>query len=200
MRNCAVPLIIDIITVIGGIGMNMNEVEVLYDHQQIATRVAELGQELSRDYAGQDLLVLGVLKGAFVFMADLVRRIEGVNLHMDFISISSYGASSRSSGQISIVKDVGSSVEGRHILVVEDIIDTGLTLEYVKGLLQKRGAASVKLCCFLDKPSRRKGTITPDYLGYTIEDNFVVGYGLDYAEGYRHYPAVCILKPWVYEK
>ncbi|MGI6434416.1 MAG: hypoxanthine phosphoribosyltransferase [Syntrophomonadaceae bacterium] len=180
--------------------MNMNEVEVLYGQQQIARRVTEMGRQIAADYAGKDLLVLGILKGAFVFMADLVRQIEGVNLQLDFMSVSSYGASSQSSGEVRILKDLDSSVEGKHVLVVEDIIDTGLTLGYIRGLLQKKGALSVKLCCFLDKPSRRKGDITPDYLGYAISDHFVVGYGLDYAERYRHYPAVCILKPWVYEK
>ena len=179
--------------------MNMNEVEVLYDQQQITERVAELGQQITADYAGQDLLVLGVLKGAFVFMADLLRQIKGVNVQLDFIRISSYGTSTESSGEVQVVMDMNIDVKGRHVLVVEDIIDTGLTLEFIKDLLEKRGALSVKLCCFLDKPSRRKGDITPDYRGYTIEDNFVVGSGLDYAEGYRHYPAVCILKPWVYE-
>lgn len=179
--------------------MNMNEVEVLYSQEQIAARVAELGRQIAADYAGQDLLVVGILKGAFVFMADLVRRIEGVNLQLDFMSVSSYGTSSQSSGEVRIVKDLDSFVGGKHILVVEDIIDTGLTLEYIGGLLQKRGALSIKICAFLDKPSRRKADIAPDYLGYAIDDNFIVGYGLDYAGRYRHYPAVCILKPWVYE-
>ncbi len=180
--------------------MNLNEVEILYSQAQIEVRVAELGRQIAADYAGKDLLVLGILKGAFIFMADLIRKIEGVNLQLDFMSVSSYGASSQSSGEVRILKDLDSSVEGKHVLVVEDIIDTGLTLGYIRELLLKRGALSVKLCCFLDKPSRRKGPVTPDYLGYAVEDHFVVGYGLDYAERYRYYPAVCILKPWVYEK
>lgn len=180
--------------------MNLKEVEILYSKEQIDTRVAELGGQIAADYAGGDLLVLGILKGAFVFMADLVRQIDGVNLQLDFMSVSSYGASSESSGEVRILKDLDSSVEGKQVLVVEDIIDTGLTLGYIRELLLKRGAVSVKLCCFLDKPSRRKGPVTPDYRGYSIPDHFVVGYGLDYAERYRYYPAVCILKPWVYEK
>jgi len=180
--------------------MNLNEVEILYTKEQIAVKVAELARQISEDYAGGDLLVLGILKGAFIFMSDLVRQIEGVNLQLDFMSVSSYGASSESSGEVRILKDLDSSVEGKHVLVVEDIIDTGLTLKYIRDLLLKRGALSVKLCCFLDKPSRRKTPITPDYTGYSIANQFVVGYGLDYAERYRHYSAVCILKPWVYEQ
>ncbi len=180
--------------------MNLNEVEILYSKEQIAARVSELGRQIGKDYAGGDLLVLGILKGAFIFMSDLVRQIEGVNLQLDFMSVSSYGASSESSGEVRILRDLDSSVEGKHVLVVEDIIDTGLTLGYIRELLLKRGALSVKLCCFLDKPSRRKGPVTPDYTGYSIPDQFVVGYGLDYAERYRYYPAVCILKSWVYEK
>jgi hypoxanthine phosphoribosyltransferase len=179
--------------------MNLNEVEILYSKEQIAARVSELGRQIGKDYAGGDLLVLGILKGAFIFMADLVRQIDEVNLQLDFMSVSSYGASSESSGEVRILKDLDSSVEGKHVLVVEDIIDTGLTLGYIRELLLKRGALSVKLCCFLDKPSRRKGPVTPDYTGYSIPDQFVVGYGLDYAERYRYYPAVCILKSWVYE-
>lgn len=180
--------------------MNLNEVDVLFSREEIATRVAEMGAQIAADYQGESLFVVGILKGAFVFMADLVRSIDGVNMQLDFMSVSSYGASSESSGEVRILKDLDSSVEGRHVLVVEDIIDTGLTLQYIKEILIKRGAASVKLSCLLDKPSRRKSPIIPDYVGYAIPDQFVVGYGLDYAERYRYYPAVCILKPWVYEK
>lgn len=180
--------------------MDLNEVDVLFSREDIAQKVSEMSRQIAADYQGKSLFVVGILKGAFVFMADLVRSIEGINMQLDFMSVSSYGASSLSSGEVRILKDLDSSVEGRHVLVVEDIIDTGLTLKYIQDILLKRGAASVKLCCLLDKPSRRRSPIVPDYVGYAIPDQFVVGYGLDYAERYRYYPAVCVLKPWVYEK
>lgn len=178
--------------------MNLQEVSVLYTEEQIKDKVCEIAQIISKDYKGEQLLVLGILKGAFIFMADLVRQIHDVNIELDFMSVSSYGTSSLSSGEVRILKDLDASVEGKHVLVVEDIVDTGLTLNYIKEILQKRATRSVKICCLLDKPSRRKSPVVPDYAGFTIPDHFVVGYGLDYAEKYRHYPAVCILKPSVY--
>lgn len=179
--------------------MNLNEVDILYSQEQISTRVKELGRQISRDYQGEDLLVIGVLKGAFVFMADLIREID-LPLELDFISVSSYGASTISSGEVRIIKDLDYSVEGKSVLLVEDIIDTGLTLNYIKEIFKKRNPHSVKICCLLDKPSRRKSSVRAEYAGFSIEDHFVVGYGLDYAGKYRNYPAVCILKPAVYEK
>lgn len=179
--------------------MNFDEVDVLYSQEQIKARVKELGQQISRDYQGEDLLVIGVLKGAFVFMADLVREID-LPLELDFISVSSYGTSTVSSGEVRITKDLDYSVEGKSVLLVEDIVDTGLTLNYIKEIFKKRNPYSVKICCLLDKPSRRKSPVRADYAGFSIEDHFVVGYGLDYAGKYRNYPAVCILKPAVYEK
>jgi len=179
--------------------VNWDEVDILYSQEQISARVKELGLRISRDYRGEELLVIGVLKGAFVFMADLVREID-LPLELDFISVSSYGASTISSGEVRIIKDLDYSLEGKNVLLVEDIIDTGLTLNYIKEIFKKRNPRSVKICCLLDKPSRRKSPIRAEYAGFSIEDHFVVGYGLDYAGKYRNYPAVCILKPAVYEK
>jgi len=179
--------------------VNLAEVEILFTEDEVINKVRELGEQITRDYAGQEILVIGILKGAFVFMADLVRQID-LPLQLDFMEVSSYGASTISSGEVRILKDVAVSIEGKNVLVVEDIIDTGITLNYICGILQKRGPKSLKICCLMDKPSRRKSPIKPDYVGFAIEDHFVVGCGLDYAGYYRNYPAVCILKPSVYEK
>lgn len=179
--------------------MNLNEVDILFSAQQISKRVKELGEQIRNDYQGKDLLVIGVLKGAFVFMADLIREID-LPMEIDFISVSSYGTSTITSGEVRILKDLDYSVEGKSVLLVEDIVDTGLTLNYIQELFKKRNPESVNICCLLDKPSRRKSPVAPKYVGFTIEDHFIVGYGLDYAGKYRNYPAVCILKPSVYEK
>ena len=179
--------------------MNLDEVDVLYSEEEVKQVVQKIGQEITTDYAGEDLLVVGILKGAFIFMADLVRQID-LRVRMDFMDVSSYGNSTISSGEVRIMKDLEYSIEGKNVLIVEDIVDTGLTLHYITEILKKRGPKSVKICCLLDKPSRRKSPVRPDYVGYAIPDKFVVGYGLDYDELYRHYPAVCILKPSVYEK
>lgn len=179
--------------------MNLEEVEVLYTAEEIERTVARLGHEITRDYNGSELLVVGILKGAFIFMADLVRSID-LPLQVDFMDVSSYGSSTVSSGEVRIMKDLEYSIEGKDVLIVEDIVDTGITLHYITEILKKRGPKSVKICCMLDKPSRRNSPIIPDYAGYAIPDDFVVGYGLDYAEKYRNYPAICILKPSVYER
>jgi len=177
--------------------LNLEEVDVLYTAEEIREKVKELGSKISADYEGEGLLVVGILKGAFVFMADLIREID-IPMELDFMSVSSYGASSETSGEVRIMKDLDFSIEGKNVLVVEDIVDTGLTLNYISKILKQRGCSSVKICCLLDKPSRRRSPVIPDYIGYTIPDQFVVGYGLDYAGHYRNYPAVCILKPSVY--
>ena len=179
--------------------MNLNDVEVLFTEEEIKAKILELGKQISQDYAGKEILVIGILKGAFIFMADLVRQID-LPLRIDFMDVSSYGASTVSSGEVRIMKDLDDSIEGKHILVIEDIIDTGLTLNYIKEILAQRGPQSLKICCLLDKPSRRKSSIHPDYVGFTIEDHFVVGLGLDYAQRYRNYPAIGILNPAVYKK
>ena len=179
--------------------MNLEEVEVLFTEEDVRLKIIELGREITHDYAGQEILVVGILKGAFIFMADLVREID-LPLQLDFMDVSSYGHSTVSSGEVRIMKDLEESIEGKNVLIVEDIIDTGLTLNYISEILKKRGPKSLRICCLLDKPSRRKSTIKPDYTGFSIEDLFIVGWGLDYAERYRNYPVVGILSPAVYKK
>ena len=168
--------------------------KVLISREEIAAKVAELGQQISADYEGQELLAICVLKGAIIFTADLLRHLT-VDVSLDSISVSSYGQATRSSGVVRFLKDLDESIEGRHVLLIEDIIDTGLTLKYLTENLWSRKPKSLKI---LDKPSRRKVDIKPDYCGFTIPDSFVVGYGLDYAQRYRHLPDVGILKPEVY--
>ncbi|AMB93850.1 hypoxanthine phosphoribosyltransferase [Aerococcus sanguinicola] len=171
--------------------------EVLLSQEEIAETVDRLGQELTEDYRGKNPLVIGILKGSVVFMTDLVRRMD-CPLEMDFMSVSSYGSGTESSGQVKILKDLDQSVEGRHILIVEDIIDTGRTLKKVCELMAHRKAASVKVCALLNKPERRVVDMTCDYTGRDVPDEFVVGYGLDYNEKYRALPYIGILKAEVY--
>ncbi|GAB1159479.1 hypoxanthine phosphoribosyltransferase [Paenibacillus illinoisensis] len=171
--------------------------EVLISEEEIQSKVKELGATLSADYAGRNPLVICVLKGAFIFMADLVKNIT-VPVEMDFMAVSSYGASTKSSGVVKIIKDLDVSVEGREVLIVEDIIDSGLTLSYLIELLQNRGAESVRVVTLFDKPSGRKVELGAHYTGFDIPDAFIVGYGLDYAEKYRNLPYIGILKPEVY--
>lgn len=179
--------------------MKLDEVEVLLTEVAVRHRIKELAREITRDYEGQEILVVGILKGAFIFMADLVREI-GVPLKLDFMDVSSYGNSAVSSGEVRIMKDLEDSIEGKNVIIVEDIVDTGLTLHYITEILKKREPKSLKICCLLDKPSRRQSTVRPDYIGFVIEDLFVVGWGLDYAERYRNYPGIGILNPSVYKK
>ena len=167
--------------------------EVLLSEEQLQTRIKELGAEITREYAGLNPLLIGVLKGACFFLSDLLRAID-TRLGIEFMAISSYGSSTRTSGEVRIMKDLDVPIEGRHILVVEDIVDTGLTLSYLLQNLQSRGAASVKLAALLDKFERREKDVRIDYLGFQIPDAFVVGYGLDYAERYRNLPFIAVLK------
>jgi hypoxanthine phosphoribosyltransferase len=167
--------------------------EPLITAEQIQTRVAEMGAEIARDYRDTTPLLIGVLKGALLFMSDLVRATD-LKLGLEFMAISSYGASTRSSGEVKIVKDLDVPIEGRDILVVEDIVDTGLTLSYMLANLRSRGAKSVKLAALLDKWERREREVPIDYLGFRIPDAFVVGYGLDFAERYRNLPFIAVLK------
>ena len=167
--------------------------EPLFTAEQIQTRVAEMGAEIARDYEGATPLLIGVLKGACIFLSDLVRSTD-LRLGVEFMAISSYGAGTRSSGEVRIVKDLDVPVEGRDILVVEDIVDTGLTLSYLIASLHGRGAKSVKLAALLDKWERREREVTIDYCGFRIPDAFVVGYGLDFAERYRNLPYIAVLK------
>jgi hypoxanthine phosphoribosyltransferase len=166
--------------------------EILIDEHSLAARIAELGREISEDYAGRDLLLLGVLKGAVFFMADLMRHLT-VPCEIDFMAISSYGASTDSSGVVRILKDLDINIEGRHVLIVEDIIDSGLTLSYLVRNLESREPATLEICALLTKPERREIDVPVRYTGFEIPNKFVIGYGLDFAERYRNLPYVGVL-------
>jgi hypoxanthine phosphoribosyltransferase len=170
-----------------------SNLEPLFTAEQIQKRVAEMGARVARDYAGRTPLFIGVLKGAYIFLSDLVRATD-LRLGVEFMAISSYGAGTRSSGEVKIVKDLDVPVEGRDILIVEDIVDTGLTLSYLIASLHGRGAKSVRLAALLDKWERREREVKIDYCGFQIPDAFVVGYGLDFAERYRNLPYIAVLK------
>lgn len=170
---------------------------IMISEEEIAKRVKELGQQLTEEYRGSDLLIVGILKGCMLFLSDLVRAID-LPLAMDFMVVSSYGTATKSSGVVRIIKDLEKEIEGKDVLIVEDIVDTGLTLSYLIENLKTRNPKSVKVCSLLDKPDRRKSQVNIEYVGFTIPDEFVVGYGLDYAEIYRNLPFVCVLKPEVY--
>lgn len=167
--------------------------EVLISTEKIATRVQELGAQISEDYQGKDLVVVGILKGAVVFMSDLIRNIQ-VPLEIDFMATSSYGSSTETSGVVQLRKDLDTVIENRDVLIVEDIIDTGLTLSYLAQLIASRKPASVKTIAFLDKPERRQIDFVPDYIGFSIPDKFVVGYGLDCNHQHRELPYVGVVK------
>ena len=162
---------------------------VLLSREQIAARVEELGREIQRDYAGREPHLVGVLKGACTFLTDLSRAID-LPLTMDFLAVSSYGASTKTSGEVRLTKDLDQGLDGRDLLVVEDIVDTGLTLNYLLNVLRARGPRSLKVATLLSKPSRRLVEVAVDYVGFTIEDRFVIGYGLDYNEKYRNLPEI----------
>jgi len=166
--------------------------EVLVDPDVLSARVAELGAEISADYEGRDLLLIGVLKGAVFFMADLMRKLT-IPCEVDFMAISSYGASTDSSGVVRILKDLDINIEGRHVLVVEDIIDSGLTLSYLMRNLESRKPATLEVCALLTKPDRREIDVPVRYVGFEIPNRFVIGYGLDFAERYRNLPYVAVL-------
>jgi hypoxanthine phosphoribosyltransferase len=172
--------------------------EVLISEEEIQAKCEELAATLSEEYQDRYPLVIGVLKGAILFMADLTKRMN-VHLEMDFMDVSSYGNSTVSSGEVKIIKDLNTSIEGRDILIVEDIIDSGLTLSYLVDLFKHRKAKSIKIVTLLDKPTGRKVELKPDLAGFIVPDAFVVGYGLDFAERYRNLPYIGILKPEVYE-
>lgn len=170
---------------------------VLHSEAEIAERVAALGAQISTDYEGKEVVLVGVLNGAVFFLADLMRHIS-VPVLMDLVAISSYGSYSSTSGVVRIMKDLDESVESKHVLIVEDIIDTGLTLNYLVDYMRARNPASVKVVAMLSKPSRHKVKVSVDYLGFTVPDEFVVGYGLDYAQRYRNLPVIGVLKPEIY--
>ncbi len=172
---------------------------VLYTEEQLHQRVLELGAQLTREYQDKDeeILLVSVLQGSYIFMADLSRAID-LPVRIDFMSVSSYGSGTRSSGQVEIKKDISLNLEGYHVIIVEDILDSGNTLSYLVELLKVRRPASIKICTLFDKPARREKPIYADYVGFTVPDAFVVGYGLDYDQHYRNLPYIGILKPEVY--
>nr|WP_302595107.1 hypoxanthine phosphoribosyltransferase [uncultured Cellulosilyticum sp.] len=179
--------------------MRQDIAKVLYSQEALEKRVAELGAQITKDYAGKKLMVIGILKGSNIFTSDLVRHID-LPLQMDFMVVSSYGSATESSGVVRIIKDLDTSVEDTHLLIIEDIIDSGLTLHYLKENLLSRNPESVKICTLLDKPSRRKEHVDVDYVGFEVPDEFIVGYGIDYAERYRNLPYIGVLDRSVYEK
>ncbi|MBQ8202282.1 MAG: hypoxanthine phosphoribosyltransferase [Clostridia bacterium] len=170
---------------------------ILVKREDIAQAVKKLGQEISRDYEGKELMLVGILKGAVVFFSDLVREID-LPVKMEFMAVSSYGASTKTTGVVNLVKDITVDITGMHVLIVEDIVDSGMTLSYLKKYLSTRGAASIKIATLLDKPERRRVDLKADYFCFTIPDEFVVGYGLDYAEKYRNLPDIGVLDPRIY--
>lgn len=171
--------------------------QVLYTEEQLRDRVREVGAQIAADYAGREPMLISVLRGSYIFMADLTRAID-LNVTVDFMAVSSYGAGTTSSGQVEIKKDLSDSIEGKDLIIVEDILDSGNTLYYLMDVLRARKPASIRICALMDKPERRTKPITADYVGFTIPDAFIVGYGLDYAERYRNLPYVGVLKPSVY--
>jgi len=172
--------------------------EILFSEEVLREKIEQLGDKITKEYQGKELIMIGVLKGASVFMGDLMRRIK-IPVTIDFIAVSSYGLSTESSGVVKIIKDLDDSIEDKHVLIVEDIIDTGLTLHYLCENLLSRKPKSLKICTLLDKPERRKININVDYKGFDIPDEFIVGFGIDYAEKYRNLPYVGVLRREIYE-
>lgn len=178
--------------------MNRDIARVLLTEKEIQNRVKELGAKITADYRDKNLLLVAILNGSVVFLSDLMRQID-IPLHIDFMKVSSYGSSARTSGVVKIVKDLDRDIANFDVLIVEDIIDSGVTLSHLYQMFQNRGPSSIKICCLLNKPDRRTADIAVDYVGFDIPDEFVVGYGLDYAEHYRNLPYIGILKREIYE-
>ncbi len=170
---------------------------IMHTRDKIAERVAELGRQITAEYADKKPLMICVLKGSVVFFADLIRAIDA-QISIEFMTASSYGSATVSSGEVKIVSELDNKIVGRHVILVEDIIDSGRTIAYIKSDMQKKGVLSLKVCSLLDKPDRRVADVTADYVGFTIPDEFVVGYGLDYDQKYRNFPDIGVLKPEVY--
>lgn len=169
-----------------------SQLKVIISHEEIDRAVARLAAEISRDYAGKWPLFIGVLKGSFVFMADLIRQVD-LSVEVEFIRLSSYGAAKKSSGKVRVVQGIKTAIRGRDILVIEDIVDTGITISFLLDYLRKEKPASLRLCALTDKPSRRKVPVSIDYPGFTVPDKFIVGYGLDFDEKFRYLPDICEL-------
>lgn len=177
--------------------LNNDVAEILVGEEQIQRRVVELGERITSDFAGEEILIIAVLKGAVLFLADLIRHID-LPLAVDFLAVSSYGAGTESSGVVRILKDLDAPIEGRHVLIVEDIVDSGRTLDYLLRMLRQRRPATLHVCTLLDKRERREIDVPIDYVGFEVPDAFVVGYGLDFAEFYRQLPFIGVLKPEIY--
>lgn len=173
--------------------------EVLFSEEQLSSRVNEIARQITQDYHGKEIVLISVLRGSFVFMADLCRRID-LPCTVDFMAVSSYGSGTSSTGQVQITKDLSSDIAGKHIIVVEDILDSGNTLAFLKDYMLAKGAKSITIVTLLDKPARREKAITADLAGFVVPDEFVVGYGLDYCQQYRNMPYIGVLKPEVYTK
>lgn len=168
--------------------------EILFSREQIAERIRELGNQITRDLAGEKLVMIGVLKGAAPFLADLARAVD-IDATFDFVAVSSYGKSNRTSGAVKLIKDLDEPIEGKHVLIVEDILDTGITLTYLRKIFLQHHPRSLRIATLLDKPSRRLEPIQADYVGFTIPNLFVIGFGMDFAERYRNLPDICLMPP-----
>ena len=179
------------------VNMTNDMLKTLITKEELEATVARLGREITRDYQGKTPMMVAVLKGAFIFMADLVRQVD-IPCTLDFMCVSSYGKGMSTSGQVKIIKDLDTTIEGKDVIIVEDILDSGVTLSYLMDLLRARKPASIRLCTLFDKPARHKVDIHIDYKGMEVPNEFIVGYGLDYAEVYRNYPEIAVLKPQVY--
>lgn len=180
------------------IEMKNDMLKTLISKPQLEETVARLGAEITRDYRGKTPMLVAVLKGAFIFMADLVRQVD-IPCTLDFMVVSSYGKGMSTSGQVKIIKDLDTNIEGKDVIIVEDILDSGVTLSSLIRILRQRNPASIRICTLFDKPERHQVDITPDYKGLEVPNEFIVGYGLDYAEVYRNYPEIAVLKPSVYQ-
>ena len=173
--------------------MSVPEVKVLFTSEEVRRAVERLARQISKDYQGKQPLLIGILKGSFVFMADLIRQLN-LPVAVDFVQLSSYGAGKESTGKIKIVRGLGTAVKGKDVLVIEDIVDTGLSIAFLLKYLEKKKPSSLKLCLLLDKPSRRQIPVTIDYLGFTVPNKFIVGYGIDWNEQFRYLPHICFLE------
>ncbi len=179
--------------------MQKDILKVLISEEELKAKVTQLGEQITADYAGKSPVCIGILKGCFVFMADLLRHVD-LYCDLDFMAVSSYGSGTSTTGAVKINKDLSRDIEGRDVIIVEDILDSGVTLSYLRSYLQRRNPASIKIVTLMDKPARRKADIKADYFGFDVPDEFVVGYGLDYDERYRNLPYIGVLKPEVYSK
>ena len=173
--------------------------KIFYSSDEIAARVQNIGAQISKDYAEKDLLLISILKGSVVFMTDLMRSLT-IHCTIDFMAVSSYGSGTQTSGVVKILKDLDRPIAGKDVVIVEDILDSGMTLNYVTGLLRARGPRSIRICTLFDKPARRRVELQADYVGFQVPDEFIEGYGLDYDERYRNLPYIGVLKPSVYQK